>query len=48
MPISLEQFDERVAKANKSMGGLATMVDSSAEQQAVEEMRREVTALFAE
>lgn len=48
MPISLEQFDERVAKANKSMDRLETMVDSSAERQAVEEMRREVAAIFAE
>lgn len=48
MPLSLEQFDERVARANKSMDRLETMVDSSTERQAVEEMRREVSALFAE
>lgn len=48
MPLSLEQFDERVSRANKSMDRLETMVDSSAERQAVEEMRREVSALFAE
>ncbi|WP_026617353.1 relaxase/mobilization nuclease domain-containing protein [Ensifer aridi] len=48
MPLSLEQFDERVSRANKSMDRLKTMVDSSAERQAVEEMRREISALFAE
>ncbi|CAN7714012.1 relaxase/mobilization nuclease domain-containing protein [Rhizobium sp. LjRoot98] len=48
MPLSLEQFDERVARANKSMDRLETMVDSSGERQAVEEMRREISALFAE
>ena len=48
MPLSLEQFDERVARANKSMDRLETMVDSSGERQAVEEMRREIAALFAE
>lgn len=48
MPLSLEQFDERVARANKSMDRLETMVDSRAERQAVEEMRKEISALFAE
>ncbi len=48
MPLSLEQFDERVARANKSMDRLETMVDSGGERQAVEEMRREISALFAE
>ncbi|MEX2697468.1 hypothetical protein [Rhizobium mongolense] len=48
MPLSLEQFDERVSRANKSMDRRETMVDSSAERQAVEEMRREISALFAE
>jgi hypothetical protein len=48
MPLSLEQFDERVARANKSMDRLETMVDSSGERQAVEEMRREISSLFAE
>ncbi|MQX07232.1 relaxase/mobilization nuclease domain-containing protein, partial [Sinorhizobium fredii] len=48
MPLSLEQFDERVARANKSMDRLETMVDSGAERQAVEEMRKEISALFAE
>ncbi|MGF7009023.1 relaxase/mobilization nuclease domain-containing protein [Shinella sumterensis] len=48
MALSLEQFDERVSKANKSMDRLETMVDSSAERQAVEEMRQEISALFAE
>lgn len=48
MPLSLEQFDERVARANKSMERLETVVDSSVEKQAVEEMRREIGALFAE
>ncbi|CDZ67501.1 Putative MobZ [Neorhizobium galegae bv. orientalis] len=48
MPLSLEQFDERVARANKSMDRLETMVNSSGERQAVEEMRREISALFAE
>jgi len=48
MPLSLEQFDERVARANKSMARLETVVDSSGERQAVEEMRREISALFAE
>ncbi|WP_210178853.1 hypothetical protein, partial [Ensifer sp. Root1252] len=43
-----EQFDERVSRANKSMDRLETMVDSSAERQAVEEMRKEISALFAE
>ncbi|WP_171521324.1 hypothetical protein [Ensifer canadensis] len=48
MPLSLEQFDERVWRANKSMDRLETMVDSNAERQAVEEMRKEISALFAE
>ena len=48
MPLSLEQFDERVSRANKSMDRLEMMVDSSAERQAVEEMRKEISALFAE
>ncbi|WP_457661979.1 relaxase/mobilization nuclease domain-containing protein [Sinorhizobium medicae] len=48
MPLSLEQFDERVSRANKSMDRLETMVDSGAERQAVEEMRTEISALFAE
>jgi hypothetical protein len=48
MPLSLEQFDERVARANKSMDRLETMVDSSGERQAVEELRREISSLFAE
>ncbi|MDE4589003.1 hypothetical protein [Sinorhizobium meliloti] len=37
MPLSLEQVDERVARANKSMDRLA-----------VEEMRKEISALFAQ
>ncbi|QRI66790.1 relaxase/mobilization nuclease domain-containing protein (plasmid) [Shinella sp. PSBB067] len=48
MPLSLEQFDERVARANKSMDRLEGMVDSGAERQAVEEMRKEIAALFEE
>lgn len=48
MPLSLEQFDERVSRANKSMDRLETMADSSAERQAVEEMRKEISALFAD
>jgi hypothetical protein len=48
MPLSLEQFDERVARANKSMDRLEGMVDSGAERQAVEEMREEIAALFEE
>lgn len=48
MPLSLEQFDERVSRANRSMDRLETMVDSSAERQAVEEMRKEISALFEE
>lgn len=48
MPLSLEQFDERVSRANKSMDRLETMVDSSAECQAIEEMRKEISALFEE
>lgn len=48
MPLSLKQFDERVSRATKSMDRLERMVDSSAERQAVEEMRREISALFAE
>lgn len=48
MALSLEQFDERVSRANKSMDRLETIVDSSAERQAVEEMRQEISALFAE
>ena len=48
MPLSLEQFDERVARANKSMDRLEGMVDSSAERQAVEDMRKEISALFEE
>ena len=48
MPLSLKQFDERVARANKSMDRLEMMVDSGAERQAVEEMRKEISALLAE
>jgi hypothetical protein len=48
MPLSLEQFDERVARANKSMDRLEGMVDSGAERQAVEDMRKEISALFEE
>lgn len=48
MSLSLEQFDGRVSRANKSMDRLETMVDSGAERQAVEEMRKEISALFAE
>ncbi|WP_421590528.1 relaxase/mobilization nuclease domain-containing protein [Shinella sp. M27] len=48
MPLSLEQFDERVARANKSMDRLEGMVDSGPERQAVEEMRKEISALFEE
>ena len=48
MPLSLEQFDERVARANQSMDRLEGMVDSGAERQAVEEMRKEISALFEE
>ncbi len=48
MPLSLEQFDERVSRANKSMDRLEKMVDSSAERQAVEKMRKEISALFEE
>lgn len=48
MPLSLEQFDERVARANKSMDRLEGMVDSGAERQAVEDMRKEIAALFEE
>ena len=48
MPLSLEQFDERVARANTSMDRLEGMVDSGAERQAVEDMRKEISALFEE
>lgn len=48
MPLSLEQFNERVSRANKSMDGLEAMLDSSAERRAFEEMRREISALFEE
>ena len=48
MPLSLEQFDERVARANKSMDRLEGMVDSGAERQAVEDTRKEISALFEE
>nr|WP_314095302.1 relaxase/mobilization nuclease domain-containing protein [uncultured Shinella sp.] len=48
MALSLEQFDERVARANKSMDRLEGIVDSGAERQAVEEMRKEISALFEE
>ncbi len=48
MPLSLKQFDERVSRATKSIDRLEGMVDSSSERQAVEEMRREISALFAE
>ena len=48
MAISLEQFDERVARANMSMDRLEGLVGSSVEQQAVAEMRQEIAALFAE
>ena len=48
MAISLEQFDERVARANMSMDRLEGLVGSSLEQQAVAEMRQEIAALFAE
>ncbi|CAK7262187.1 MULTISPECIES: hypothetical protein [unclassified Shinella] len=46
--LSLEQFDERVARANRSMDRLEGMVDSGAERQAVEDMRKEIAALFEE
>ncbi len=45
--LSLEQFDERVSRANKSMDRLEAMLDSGKERQAVEEMRREMSTLFA-
>lgn len=48
MPLSLDQFDERVARANTSMVRLEGMVDSSVERQAIEEMRKEISALFEE
>jgi hypothetical protein len=48
MPLSLEQFEERVSRANKCIDRLETMVDSSAERQAIEEMRKEISALFEE
>ncbi|MCA0339685.1 MAG: relaxase/mobilization nuclease domain-containing protein [Proteobacteria bacterium] len=46
MALSLDAFDARVLRANKSMDGLERLVDGSAERQAVAEMRREITALF--
>lgn len=48
MPLSLQQFDERVIRANKSMDRLDSLVDSREERQALNEMRREISALFAE
>ncbi|MEW9617677.1 relaxase/mobilization nuclease domain-containing protein [Shinella sp. S4-D37] len=45
--LSLEQFDARVSRANRSMDRLEAMVDSGKERQAVEEMRREMSTLFA-
>ncbi len=45
--LSLEQFDARVLRANKSMDRLEMMVDST-ERQAIEEMRREISTLFSE
>lgn len=47
-PLSLEQFDARVLRASKSMDRLEMTADSSAERQAVEAMRKEISALFAE
>jgi hypothetical protein len=46
--LSLEQFDERVLRANRSMDRLEAMIDSHAERQAVGNMRQEISALFAE
>ena len=37
MPLSLEQFDERVSRANKSMDRREAMLDSTAERQATHE-----------
>ncbi len=48
MALTLDQFDERVSRANKSIDRLETMVDSSAERQAIEKMRKEISVLFAE
>lgn len=48
MPLSLEQFDARVLRANKSMDRLEMTAGSSAERQAIEVMRKEISALFAE
>ncbi|WP_075293088.1 relaxase/mobilization nuclease domain-containing protein [Pararhizobium arenae] len=48
MALSLDQFDERVARANKSIDRLEGMVDSSTERQAVDAIRREISALFEE
>ena len=48
MPLSLEQFDERVARAKKSIDRLEGMVESGAERQAIEEMRKEISAVFEE
>jgi hypothetical protein len=48
MPLSLEQFDARVLRATKSMDRLEMTADSSAERQAVEALRKELSALFAE
>ena len=47
MPLSLEQFDARVLRANKSMDRLEMTADSCAERQAIEVMRKEISALFA-
>ena len=46
MAFSLDVFDARVLRTSKSMDGLESLVDSSAERQALAEMRREITALF--
>ncbi|WLR95719.1 relaxase/mobilization nuclease domain-containing protein [Shinella zoogloeoides] len=48
MPLSLEQFNERVARAKKSIHRLEGMVESGAERQAIEEMRKEISAVFEE
>ena len=48
MPLSLEQFDERVLRANKSMDRLEALTDGSAERQSVKEMRQEISTLFSQ
>lgn len=48
MSLSLEQFEERVVRTNKSIDRLGSLVNSDHEKQAVAELRQEINALLVE